>query len=132
MKKFEIIDIAGDIGIKAHGNNKKEAFANVGLGLYEIMTGSVVKDNSEEIVIDMFSNDYEELLVDYLNELIFNFENEGFAGSEIKVLEISDTRLKAVIKGTFIDEEDKLGTAITAATFHNIKIADKYLQISFE
>ena len=74
MKKFEIIDIAGDIGIKAHGNNKKEAFANVGLGLYEIMTGSVVKGSSEEIVIDMFSNDYEELLVDYLNELIFNFQ----------------------------------------------------------
>lgn len=132
MKKFEVIDIAGDIGIKAFGNNMKECFAHAGLALYEIMSGSTGTDNSEEIVIDLYSNDYEELLVDYLNELIYNFDADGFTGSEIQILEINDSRLKAIVKGTYIDEEDKAGTPITAATFHNIKIADKFIQISLE
>ncbi|MCE5313192.1 MAG: archease, partial [Nitrospiraceae bacterium] len=68
---WEVMDISGDAGIRAQGQDCKEAFENASYGMYSLVTdlGSVDEKISKQIRVSASSMD--SLLVDFLNELIF-------------------------------------------------------------
>ncbi len=123
MKKFEIIDISGDIGIKAFGSNIKELFENAAVGMYSLITdiGKIREIKSTEISAKGLST--ESLFVSWLNELIFHFDAYGFIGKAIDIREHSDTGIRAIVTGEEFDparHEGKL--LIKAATYHKLKV----------
>jgi hypothetical protein len=38
MKKFKVIDVSGDIGLKAFGKSINEVFVNAAIGMYSLIT----------------------------------------------------------------------------------------------
>ncbi len=85
MKGIQVLDISGDIGIKATGKSLEEAFINAALGMYSLITNIEEIEGSKTIDITIDSDSLEGLLVSYLNELIFHFDTYGFIGKKIKV-----------------------------------------------
>ncbi len=120
---FEIIDISGDIGLRAYGSSLREAFINVGLGMYSLITNIEKIQCKQNIIVALSSESVESLLVNYLNELIFHFDAYGFIGCMIEIAEFSDKKINVKICGDYFDPDiHSRGLLIKAATYHNLKI----------
>ncbi len=123
MKQFEIIDISGDVGIKAFGGSIEEVFKNSAIGMYSLITDLKGVKGQKTINISSESNSLEGLLVSWLNELIFHFDAYNFIGKDIIILEMSDRKLKANVKGEEFDpERHERKLLIKAATYHRLKV----------
>ncbi|MBU4320008.1 MAG: archease [Thermodesulfovibrionales bacterium] len=123
MKQFEIIDISGDVGIRAFGKSIEEAFKNSAIGMYSLITDLDDVKGEKSISISVESNSLEGLLVSWLNELIFHFDAYNFIGKDIVILEMSDRKLKANVKGEEFDtERHERKLLLKAATYHRLKV----------
>lgn len=127
MKQFEVLDISGDIGLKAFGKSLREAFINAAAGMYSLITKLDAIEKKKTINISLEKHSLDALLVSWLNELIFYFDAYGFIGKKIVIEEASfntkEFKLKAKISGEEIDpqrHERKL--LIKAATYHKLRI----------
>lgn len=125
MKQFEIIDISGDVGIKVFGGSIVEVFKNSAIGMYSLITDLEGVKGEKDISISVESNSLEGLLVSWLNELIFHFDAYNFIGKDIVILEMSDRKLKANVKGEEFDpERHERKLLIKAATYHRLKVEE--------
>jgi len=121
--RYEIIDISGDIGLRAYGKCLEEAFINAGIGMYSLITDINKVDCKTDIALNISADSLEGLLVNYLNELIFQFDAYDFTGRKIEITGFSDNRLTAKVYGENFDPlKHKQGLLIKAATYHNLKI----------
>lgn len=139
---YEVLDISGDIGIKAYGNSCEDVFINAGLGMYSLITDLEGVKGKKDLVIEASADSIEGLMVNYLNELVFHFDTYGFIGREIRGLSriygVVSTRrigavpaasqnhnytLKARISGEEFDpDRHERRLLIKAATYHKIRV----------
>ena len=129
---FEIIDVSGDVGIRASGRDIKELFVNAALGLYNLITDIKSVRPQRSINVEVRDDSLEGLLVRFLNELIFQFDTYGFIGNSLFLegnikngtLEASENYwLKAEIKGEDFDpERHERRLLVKAATYHNLRL----------
>lgn len=89
---YRAIDVAGDIGLRAEGKTLEECFVNAGLGLYSLITDINLVKPAQKSEISISEETLEDLLVSFLNELIFQFDAYGFIGREIK-LELKEKKV---------------------------------------
>ncbi|TAL27494.1 MAG: archease [Nitrospirae bacterium] len=127
MKKFEVIDISGDVGMKAFGATVEEAFINEAMGMYSLITDIESIKAEKSISISVEGNSFEGLLVSWLNELIFQFDAYGFVGRRIDIQSLTPNpqspSLKAIISGEEFDtERHERKLLIKAATYHKLRI----------
>jgi SHS2 domain-containing protein len=122
--QFEIIDISGDVGIKAYGRSAAEAYANAGTGMYSLITDISGVDELETVSFEVCGDSPEGLLVAYLNELIFRFDAYGFIGRRVETREIAGRSIRVIVHGEEFDtDRHERRLLIKAATYHNIKVA---------
>lgn len=121
--RFEVLDISGDVGIRAFGKSLEELFINAASGMYNLITDTEAVEGRKSIDVEVESHSLEGLLVSWLNELIFQFDTYGFIGKEIEIKEFSERGLKASLSGEDFDEmrHDKR-LLIKAATYHQLRI----------
>jgi SHS2 domain-containing protein len=122
MKKYEVIDISGDVGLRVQGINLKELFANAAFGMSELITDTVRIPESEQKEVNLESDTTEGLLVLWLNELIFLFDTYDFTGRKFNVM-LRGTTLTAKISGGFFNpavNEKRL--LLKAATYHKLSL----------
>ncbi|MCM8767634.1 MAG: archease [Candidatus Omnitrophica bacterium] len=127
-KNIEIINHTADIGIKVYGKTIEELFINSLKGLYKIM--GIKLDGTESIVeINIQEEEYENLIVKFLNEIIYYAETKKIAG-EIEQLKVERKGNKYNLFIKLIMKKIKsMEKEIKAATYHNLKIekiADMY------
>ncbi len=119
---YRIIDVSGDIGIRAEGKTLEECFIESALGLYSLITDLETVDLIEEIEINLTEQSIEDLLICFLNELIFQFDAYGFVGKSVFLL-IDETSLHGKIKGEiFNPQKHERRLLVKAATYHNLKL----------
>jgi SHS2 domain-containing protein len=124
MEQFTVLDISGDVGLTAFGDNLQEAFVNIAIGMYTLMTGLDAVAATKMIEVSVENQSPDGLLVSWLNELIFQFDTYGFIGKKIDITEFSETRISAKIAGEEFDPERHEGKLlIKAATYHQLSIA---------
>ncbi|HYA11568.1 MAG TPA: archease, partial [Thermodesulfovibrionales bacterium] len=87
MKIFEIIDVSGDVGIKAYGGSLKDVFMNAAIGMYSLITDLEMVKEEKAVDVSVESDSIEGLLVSWLNELNFHFDAYGFIGKRIVITE---------------------------------------------
>ena len=139
MEKFKVLDISGDIGLKAYGKSKNEVFINAAIGMYSLITNLDSIKEKKTINVSVESHSPDGLLVSWLNELIFHFDAYGFIGRKIEITEFPPSltlpprgggmgggeayKLKATISGEDFDPERHEGRLlIKAATYHRLRI----------
>ena len=126
MKPFEILNHTADISIKAYGKDTKELFQNAAFGMFNILADLEGISTSTELEIKVEALDKEELLIEWLDELLYNFYTKHIIFSKFDITELTGTKLSAVVKGRFVGENrNRLKTEIKAATRHNLHIEEK-------
>ncbi|MBE0415909.1 MAG: archease [Dehalococcoidia bacterium] len=122
-KRFEVIDHTADIAIAAYGADLRGAFANAAYALFSLMVD--LEDVGDALCheVEVTAADREELLVAWLNELIYLFEVENVLFKRFEIGELTKTRLRASCYGEKIDHErHKIKIAVKAATYHMLKV----------
>ena len=126
MKRYDIIDHTSDIGIKAYGKSLEELFINAAYGMFDIIADLEGLKPSTSIKIELEADNPEELLVAWLDELIYNFCTKNIIFSDFKIEELTAKSIKAEALGRHIgDKKSRLKTEIKAATYHGLKIDKK-------
>jgi SHS2 domain-containing protein len=71
MENYEVFDHTADIGIRASGKDANEAFENAALGMFSIITDLDSVEEIGEYKIESEAQDLEQLLVNWLSELLY-------------------------------------------------------------
>ena len=125
-KRFEIVEHTADIGVKAYGGTLKELFENTAFGMFNIIADLEGIKTSTEIEVKVEAIDKEELLVAWLEELLYHFYTKNVIFSKFDITELTDNKLIAKVKGRFIGEnKNRLKAEIKAATRHELRIDKK-------
>lgn len=122
MKKYELIDHTADIGLKANGKTLSEAFENASLGMFKIISDSKISEIGE-YKIQLTSQNIEQLLVDFLSELLFIHEVQKlmFKRCTIKINQ-KDCSLEAIVFGEAFNENKHEIMEIKAVTYHMLEV----------
>ncbi|MFO7792156.1 MAG: archease [Candidatus Saliniplasma sp.] len=120
---FEIIEHTADVGIHALGSDLDEAFQEAARGMFSIMTDLDKVESVEEYKLNLDSEEWDELLVDFLSELVYIHEVKDVLLSEFTVDLSSNEQkeLQAIVKGEKLDlDKHKFFTEIKAVSYHDI------------
>lgn len=135
MKKYDLIEHTADVGIKAYGKNISEAFENAAKGMFDIITDNSKIDSVGQYDIQLEAPDLEQLLVDWLSELLFLNSAKNLVFGTFKV-KINENHLSAQIFGEKFDKsKHKMGVEIKAVTYHMLEVRNKqpyYVQVLFD
>jgi len=125
MKEFEILEHTADIGIMAYGKTKREVFINSAKGMFEIIAGNNndIANNNFSCKVILKAEDLENLLVAWLNELLYISETKLVILNKFKIKELSNFQIKAEVEGIKINPPSvKIEKEIKAVTYHCLEI----------
>ncbi|MDO8535498.1 MAG: archease [Candidatus Omnitrophota bacterium] len=125
-KRYEQFSHTADIGVRVFGKTLKELFENAAFAMFDILadlegiTGEIIHD------FELTAQTHEELLISWLDELLYNFYTKNIIFYKFDVTELSEDVVKAKAFGRSVSENrNRLKTEIKAATYYNLKIIKK-------
>lgn len=125
MKKtgFEVFSHTADMGITIYGRTLKELFTNAARGMFAQIT-DLEKINPKKVMpIRAEAQNLEELLIRYLNELLFLFAVKNMAFKVFQFASLSEIKLKGVVKGEALNKgSHPVYREIKAATYHMLQV----------
>jgi len=137
MKQYELIDHTADVAIKAYGKTLSEAFENAAKGMFDIITDNSEIENIGQEDIELEADNLEELLVDWLSELLFlnSSNNLVFGFFKVEIDEKKNKLLAKVFGEKFNISKHKAGAEIKAVTYHMLEVKNKkpyHVQVLFD
>ena len=122
-RKFKFIDHTADMGIQVYGETLSLLFQHAAEGLLHIITDPKRIREKESREISVRANGLEELLVNWLNELIYLFETGGFLFRRFEILDLGEYFIEAVAFGEIFDEGyHPILRTIKATTYHQLHV----------
>jgi SHS2 domain-containing protein len=121
---YEMVDHTADLGVELSAKSLSDLFAAAGAILGELMydPDPVVERESREVALEAASP--EELLVRWLNELIYLREVDDFLWKTVEVEAGEGTRLAATLRGeVFRPGKHVPRGGLKAATYHQLRIS---------
>ncbi len=121
---FETFDHTADLGLHIEAPTLNELFEEAALALT-----SVIIENSDAVraarqtEITLQESDPELLFFDWLSELLFAFESDGFLVEGAKV-DVNGNSLSAVVHGESMSERHEPGHEVKAITYHGLRVAE--------
>lgn len=122
--RYEPLEHTSEAGVIARGATLAEAFANVAEGMYALVLdlGTVEERQVREVALE--GEGHEQLLIDWLLELIFLTETEDLVFRRFEVEELSERGLRARARGERFDPERhrSYNVMVKAVTQHLLEI----------
>ncbi len=137
-KKYEVMDHTADIGIIAYGKRVEEIFENAAYGMFDTMVDLKDVYPVGKYKVKVESPTLDDLLVDYLSELLYVYSVEFFVMCDFNVIihEKDDGYLlSGVALGEPLNKEKhKIKVEIKAVTYHELEINLKegYAKVLFD
>ncbi len=126
MKKYEQTDHTADIGLKIFGNSLPDLFANAAYALCDTLTDiSKVSPTTKQTFL-LQRETTEELLVEWMGNLLYTFETEDLLFSRFNIISINKNSLSAEAEGEFFNSAvHTIKNEVKAVTYHKLKIEEK-------
>lgn len=126
--KFKFLEHTADVKFQAFGKSVEEVFENSALAMFSAMSDEKVEKKIKK-KISAEGKDYESLLYNFLEELLFLFDSEGFFWGGVEKIKIKDNKLTATVVGDKA-ENYELNIDIKAVTYNDMfvrKEKDKWI-----
>jgi len=121
--QYQLLDHTADIGMVVYGTNFKELYSNSAFAMFDLITDTSRVKPKNSMVIEVEGNNPDELMVNWLSELLYVLESRSLLLIEFDILEIDRNRLKAEVRGEHYDPaRHEYFTEIKAATYHQLKV----------
>lgn len=123
MEKYRYFDHTGDVGVEVFGENLAALFRHAGEAFTDIVTDADTVRTQEEKTIELQADNVEELLVGWLNELVFLFDTQGLLPKTFAIDAIDRLHIEATVQGeTYEENRHPIKTTIKGATYHQLEV----------
>lgn len=116
-----MLEHTADVGVRGRGEDLPETFEMVTRGLADIC-GTWAPGHGEEIRVEVRADDVAAALVDWVNEVLWFQDSRDAVLTGVRVDEVSDLGAAGRLWLAPRDRELE-GTAVKAATYHQLKVA---------
>ncbi len=125
MKTYRLFDHTADLGIEFFGDNREELFVSAGAGIFDVITDINQVKAEETFQIEVEGLDLEDLLVNWLRELLYLHQVKRMLLCEFHISEMNDLHLKGSVRGEPFDaKRHEIKKEVKAATYHNIEVTE--------
>lgn len=126
MAPYRLLEHTADIGLLASAASIEELFAEAARGLLLLLGGAPPARPQLEQVVEVAAGDREELLVNWLNELLFLLETRRFYLAECRIEALTPTRLRATLYGEALDlSRHTFARDAKAVTHHRLLLEEQ-------
>ena len=123
MKKYEFINHTADLGIRVWGESIEELFKNAAYSMFDTIADLNRVELKKTMKVEIEKEELDELLADWLRNLLYKFNGDRYLLKEFKVETIDTRGLKAKVKGEKLDlSRHHLKTEIKAVTYHGLEV----------
>jgi SHS2 domain-containing protein len=125
MQQFRILEHTADVGFEAFGSTREEVFANAARALFDLIVESNGIDAREEAFVEVRGPDPASLLVNWLSELLYLHDAEGWLFRDFEIQSLHDTSLAARAFGEqFQRSRHQLKLQVKAVTYHQLALEE--------
>ena len=125
MRKYRLFDHTADLGVEIYGKTVNELFANATFSVFDIITELKHVTPTVERKIVVAGEGWEDLLVNYLREILYLFNGEGLLLKECSIMKIDQRHLEGNVTGERFDpSKHKINTEIKAVTYHQVTVRE--------
>ncbi len=117
--KYKFLEHTADVKFQAFGKNAEEVFANSALALKEAICGKMKIKEMKKMKVAAKGKDYENLMYNFLEEILYLLDAEDFLISKIKEIKINGLKLMAVIAGDKASNY-KFTNSVKAVTYNEM------------
>ena len=123
--KYKFIEHTADIEFDAYGKSLEEVFSNCSYAFVESICHDKILEK-KKIKFSVEGNDLENLLYNFLEELLFLFDSEHFILSEVLKIEIDEEKKKLVCEVVGdIAENYEIISHVKAVTYNSMFVRKK-------
>jgi tRNA nucleotidyltransferase (CCA-adding enzyme) len=120
---YEYFDVEADVGVRAWGSDRAEAFAQAALGVLALGVTPADVQEVETRDVRAQAATVEDLLVAWINECVYVHEIEGFAVHRVSMHRLGADVAHGVLHGENLDPgRHRLGTVVRGATHHHVSV----------
>lgn len=119
---YIIGDHTADLELRVYGRNLLELFINAARGMLDYTAPNRSSGSQFHQKIDLTACDLEELLVSWLNELLYLLESKEMRAESFTIIHLSEKKMQAILQGKNLLPSDERGPEIKAATYHQLLI----------
>ncbi len=121
---MELLEHTADVAILVRAKSLKELFVNTAVAMFEIIADPVFDKQGQRVTASVSQNaaGREELLVNWLNELLFFSTSQEAVFRDFKIVSLDERSVRAEIFGLPFSSCE-IHIEIKAATFHELSIS---------
>jgi SHS2 domain-containing protein len=123
MKPYEFFEHTADIGVHVRGATLPEVFVNAARAMYSAMGELEKTGDRRQKTVELRTESLEDLLHDWLAELLFEVEANHMLYDEMKITGFVPGKLTALLRGGPIDfARSQTNEEIKAVTYHQLRV----------
>ena len=126
MKKYQFLHHTADAKFRSFGSSLEEAFANAALATASLMWDWQKIGRKMEYPVEVEGRDLKQLLVNFLEEILYLFESKMFLLAAVDKMNIERKSdrflLKAIFKGDKYRDKYKIHGDVKAITYNEMEI----------
>jgi len=120
---FELLEHPADIGFRAEAASLPELFIECARALLFIVLDPSNIEPKESIALSAEGTDYESLLVNWLNEVLYYVDSQRLALHSFKISLLDENRIECVGRGERRDQrKHPAKLVVKAVTYHQLRI----------
>lgn len=121
--RYRLFDHTSDLGVEIFGRDLPELFANAAYAVFDNITDMRKVAGSEKRVAKVEGENVDELLLNWLRELLFLFATEFYLTREVAVITMDEKRIEAVLRGERFDSaRHRIKIEIKTPTYHQFSL----------
>ncbi|HEY5543566.1 MAG TPA: archease [Candidatus Binatia bacterium] len=122
-KKYRLTTRQSELAVKVMGGSQADLFANSAFALFDVMLDVEKIEIKERLPLEVEGADRDDLLVNWMRELLYLYQGSGYLLKEFVIREVKDTSLKAEVCGEKIDpDRHEIKQEIAAVAYHQSRM----------
>jgi len=124
MKPYKTFDHTADLGLSITGRSEDELYANAAVAVFDVITDLGRVEAREARRISVEGDSPEDLLINFLREILYLYNGERWLLKEIRVTKRNEKELEAEARGEPLDTgKHEICKEIKAVTYHQARVS---------
>ncbi len=124
MARYEVLSHTADTAIIAYGATLREVFENAGYGMFDLMFDLDSLTPQRDVPIAAAGDTAQDLLVDWLSELLYQAESQDLAFCYFTVDRLEEGGVQGSAGGEPVGGVELRGPPIKAVTYHDLAVVE--------
>jgi SHS2 domain-containing protein len=120
---YRVFDHTADLGVEITGASLEEVYAGAADALFDLLTDLAPVREAEERAISVEGEGPDDLLVNFLRELLYAWNGESFLMKRCTIREVAPRWLTVLLRGeTYDPARHRIKMEIKAVTYHQASV----------